>query len=65
MSNTPQLSQVGDREYTPTEWAEAMRAERYLEARCHMEYLWNLVKPLKFPAPPRRRRDDPQLPKAA
>lgn len=40
--------------------------ERIAIQRHHIEALWELVsKPLKFPAPPRRRRGDREWPKAA
>ncbi len=37
----------------------------YVMAREHMKFLWDLVsKPVKFPAPSRRRRGDREIPKA-
>lgn len=44
---------------------DRIRFELYAQQRLHLEKLWDLVsKPIKFPAPPRRRRDR-ELPKAA
>jgi hypothetical protein len=42
------------------------RFELYAEIRRRIEELWDLVsKPIKFPAPARRRRSDRELPRAA
>ena len=57
------------------EWGDAIAAakfearefESYASVRRAMENLWNLAcgKPIKFPAPDRRRREDREIPKAA
>jgi hypothetical protein len=45
---------------------DGQRFNRYASLRRRMEYIWDLVKhPVKFPAPPRRRREDREIPKAA
>lgn len=45
---------------------ENARFDLYVATRRRMEELWALVsKPLKFPAPARRRRSDREIPKAA
>ncbi len=42
------------------------KLELYLTLRQHAIELFDLVsKPVKFPAPPRRRREDREIPKAA
>jgi hypothetical protein len=45
-------------------WVE--RYEAYVGQLRHIETLWELVsKPIKFPSPARRRREDREIPKAA
>jgi hypothetical protein len=40
--------------------------ESYNYLRRRMDLIWEVVsKPVKFPAPPRRRREDREIPKAA
>jgi hypothetical protein len=41
------------------------KLELALTLRQNMIELFDLVKPVKFPAPPRRRREDREIPKAA
>jgi len=48
---------------TQSEFQRALRAELYLHYREQMCRVWEAVKPLKFP--PRRRRQDREIPKAA
>jgi hypothetical protein len=46
---------------------DGKRFNRYAGPRRQMEQLWALIcgQPVKFPAPPRRRREDREIPKAA
>lgn len=46
---------------------DGKRFNRYATPRRRMEILWAILsgKPLKFPSPSRRRRDDREWPKAA
>lgn len=39
--------------------------EAWLIEREHIEQLWKLAQPIKFPSPQRRRREDREIPKAA
>jgi hypothetical protein len=43
------------------------RYYRYMDCLTWSEYLWSVAsgKPIKFPAPSRRRRSDREIPKAA
>lgn len=55
-----------DRKIHAAAIAEGRRFNIYAALRRNMEELWALAsKPVKFPAPDRRRREDREIPKAA